>query len=367
MIYDVIVIGAGFYGLNIALHLRSKGCRNILVLEREDGPMLRASYSNQARVHGGYHYPRSLVTANRSRVNLAIFERDWSDAIDADFRKIYAIPKKCSKVTSTQFLRFSREIGAPIDLCSKKDMQIFNPMLIDSAYIVKEHAFSSIVLADMLRDALVKYEIPVKYGVDVKLISKEGNLVRVNTLHSDSGSEHDYLAKRVFSCAYSGVNQLFDFGHRLRTKVVHEVTELALMKMPDSLANYGITVMDGPFFSAMPFPSAKGCHSLSHVRYTPHFEWDDISGVSPYKVLDEYSKPTNHRLMQRDASRYVPGIAEATYVRSLFEVKTILKKNDFNDGRPILLEDVFSDGSVYVVLGGKIDNIYDILATLDGL
>ncbi len=49
---------------------------------------------------------------------------------------------------------------------------------------------------------------------------------------------------------------------------------MALMKMPPALNELGITVMDGPFFSLMPFP-ARSLHTLSHVRYTPHFSWQD--------------------------------------------------------------------------------------------
>ena len=59
---DVIIIGAGFYGLQLARHLSGKG-RKVLVLESENGAMLRASLKNQARIHAGYHYPLSVQTA----------------------------------------------------------------------------------------------------------------------------------------------------------------------------------------------------------------------------------------------------------------------------------------------------------------
>ena len=57
---------------------------------------------------------------------------------------------------------------------------------------------------------------------------------------------------------------------------------MALMQAPDVLKEIGVTVMDGPFFSMMPFP-ARGLHTLSHVRYTPHFSWKDEQNVDPYK------------------------------------------------------------------------------------
>ena len=38
------------------------------------------------------------------------------------------------------------------------------------------------------------------------------------------------------------------------------------------MSNYGVTIMDGPFMSSIPFPQ-RNLHSLTHVRYTPHFTW----------------------------------------------------------------------------------------------
>ncbi|MCI5632896.1 FAD-dependent oxidoreductase, partial [Helicobacter sp.] len=60
MKYDCIVIGGGFYGCMLALELHQK-FKKILILEKENDILTRASLINQARIHGGYHYPRSLV------------------------------------------------------------------------------------------------------------------------------------------------------------------------------------------------------------------------------------------------------------------------------------------------------------------
>jgi hypothetical protein len=63
--------------------------------------------------------------------------------------------------------------------------------------------------------------------------------------------------------------------------------------------------------------------------------------------------------------RYVPAVLHAKYVDSLFEVKTILVKNEGDDGRPILFEKHQELPGCYSVLGGKIDNIYDVLEKLN--
>lgn len=69
--------------------------------------------------------------------------------------------------------------------------------------------------------------------------------------------------------------------------------------------------------------------------------------------------------MIRDAARYIPAVRDAKYVDSLFEVKTILIKNDTDDGRPILFEKNNKLKGFYSILGGKIDNIYDVLEKLE--
>jgi glycine/D-amino acid oxidase-like deaminating enzyme len=77
--YDRIIIGAGLYGLYAALQC-GRGAKSVLVLEFEDGPFRRATYINQARIHMGYHYPRSLTTACRSAGYYRRFHEDFSFA-----------------------------------------------------------------------------------------------------------------------------------------------------------------------------------------------------------------------------------------------------------------------------------------------
>jgi hypothetical protein len=122
--------------------------------------------------------------------------------------------------------------------------------------------------------------------------------------------------------------------------------------------------MDGPFFSMMPFP-ARGLHTLSHVRYTPHSSWMDAPGEDPYRRLSEYPRDSRVDRMVRDVGRYFPAVYDARYVESLFEVKTVLVKNEGDDGRPILFEKYAASDGLYSILGGKIDNIYDVLEKLD--
>ena len=108
-----IVVGGGFYGASLALVLRKRRGR-LLLVEREPQLLGRASIRNQARVHNGYHYPRSILTSLRSRLNYARFLAEYADCVDQSFPHYYAVARGTSKVTATQFAEFCRRIGAPL-------------------------------------------------------------------------------------------------------------------------------------------------------------------------------------------------------------------------------------------------------------
>ena len=363
--FDAVVVGGGFYGVSVAVYLATRRALPKVLLV-EDGSTLcsRASYNNQARVHNGYHYPRSFTTAFRSRVNLPAFSRDWPQAVYKDFAALYAIARRNSKTTARQFERFCREIGARLKPAAPTHRALFDERLVEAVYEVQEYAFDATALADWAERALQAA------GVTVHTETRAARIERAApaglTVGLSSSRTHSTVGTRlVFNCTYSRLNQLGGEFPRVSTGLKHEITEMALVRMPPALAGLGVTVMDGPFFSAMPFPP-RGLHTLSHVRYTPHLHWPDAEGVDPGERLEHYPRRSRADRMIRDAARYLPSLASAVQVDSLFEVKTVLVRSEGDDGRPILFEKHASLPGAYSILGGKIDNIYDVLERLDG-
>ena len=170
-------------------------------------------------------------------------------------------------------------------------------------------------------------------------------------------------ASRVFNCTYSSLNTLLANSHASLVPLKRELTELALVKSPPELEGIGVTVMDGPFFSLMPYPARPGLCTLSHVRYTPHCAWHDVPGAPPLdgvELLDGYATRFPH--MVRDAARFLPGIAGATYVDSLWEIKAIMPRSEQDDSRPILFRESPEIPGLFSVLGAKIDSAYDVVA-----
>ena len=358
---DAIVIGGGFYGCVLALHLARERGRRTLLLEAGPSLMARASYNNQARVHQGYHYPRSLLTGLRSRLNFERFCREYRDCIDDEFEKVYAIASRFSQVTAAQFQLFVKRIGAPIAKPPKAVAALFDPDRIEAVFSVREVAFDAKRLARDLEERLHEAGVEVRLGAEARSVRRaEGGGLEV-AVETD-GETRRLEAPRVFHCTYSRINQLLHASGLPRIPLKHELTEMALVEVPPPLSKLGVTVMCGPFFSLMPFP-ARGLHSLSHVRYTPHCEWSDASGPyrDPYRVLREAGLHSNFLPMAKDASRYLPAVAQCRQVDSLWEVKTVLPRSEVDDSRPILFKEDHGLPGLTCIMGSKIDNAADVI------
>ena len=361
------VIGGGFYGVVIALYLkRIVGLKTVEIYEQESKLISKASFKNQARIHNGYHYPRSFKTAYRSRENFKRFISDFSDCVDSKFNNYYAIAKRNSKTSPYQFERFCKDVGISFIKAEDNISELFNPALVSAIYKVQEYVFNAAKLREWSYREISKSNIDCFFNNKVLTI-KSDEADGISVVSKDNSgyiktSSHSY----VFNCTYSGLTQVDPFHPVSALRLKHEIAEIALIELPSVLKNFGITLIDGPFFSTIPFPS-KSCHSLTHVRYTPQSYWIDKAKLSPYDVIKERKLETRIDRMIRDASRYFPLIADSKYIESLFEVKTILEKNESDDGRPILFRESMHTPKFYSVLGGKIDNIYDILESISNL
>jgi glycine/D-amino acid oxidase-like deaminating enzyme len=359
--YHTVIIGGGFYGLRIAQYLYDElSIRNILVVEKEADVMQRASYNNQARVHNGYHYPRSVLTALRSRVNLPIFSKEYPDVMVRDIKKYYAVATHLSKVSGRQFERFYDRIGARIDPVPEM-MQWFNPKLIEQVFEVEEYAFNTTTLKKHLLSALKERGVGIHISEKVESVSSEGQGLLVKT---DKGS---YATSFVLNTTYSSINRVNLNSGLPIIPFKHELTEMCLVKLPPELEGMALTIMCGPFFSIMPFPD-KNAYTLSHVRYTPHSEWFDTEEYvrDSHAYLDSIKKVSHFPQMLADVKRYMPIAAKIEYTgESLWEVKTVLPQSEGDDSRPILYKENHGGLLNYICLmGGKIDNIYDVFKEL---
>lgn len=297
------------------------------------------------------------MTAYRSRQNYDRFREHYKDAIEDSFTKVYAVSRVFSKVTANQFEMFMKRIGAPLRAAPERIGKLFNSNLTEKAWVVEECAFNCSALRSKVREDMQQAGIEVRMGTVVERVEAAdcGAIARLS-----DGSEIE--CAMVFNATYSGLNRLTAASDLPLIPLKHELAEMALVKLPEPLEGISVTMMCGPFFSFMPFPSL-GLTTLSHVRYTPHANWFEnhrVGSANPYERLRSTPKESHFPMMVADASRYVPALRDAVQVDSLWTVKTLLPLSEVDDGRPILFQRDPKLPAVVHVMGGKIDNIFDV-------
>lgn len=343
---DVVIIGGGFYGCILALYLK-KIFKEVVLLEKEPDLLLKASYNNQARIHNGYHYPRSFITALRSHMNYARFISDFKESIVDNFTMVYAIANN-SKTTSYQFLKFCKQIGSPIVQVSTQIKNLFDSQLIEDVFLVEEAVFNAGKLREILKEKLVAAKVKVILKTEVIKVSSSGQTISV---HLSDGER--IKSNQVINCTYANINTILQNSNLPTLPLKHELTEMPLFKMPKEFRKIGITIMDGPFFSIMPFPDKK-MHTIHHVRYTPRASFFTGSQA-------ELPRDSNSIYMIKDIERYIPRLKGIKSKGSLYEIKTVLIQNETSDARPILFKKNYGIKNFHVIMGGKIDNVYDII------
>lgn len=366
-IYDKIILGAGIYGLYAALHCGRKG-EKVIVLEYDLAAFERATYINQARVHNGYHYPRSYSTAIKSKNYFDRFNDDYRFCIHREFKKIYATSKEYSWTNAEQFKKFSQ--AANIKCIEVEPEQYFQPNMCDGVFETCEYTYDAHILKEYFLKELGKCpSVEIKYGIRLESIEEHSSYYQV-ILQSGELYSTEYL----LNCTYASTNQITSRLGYEPFKIKYELCEIILCNVSEDLENVGITVMDGPFFSIMPF-GKTGYHSLTSVTFTPHitsydalpaFDCQKNSAVecTPEQLNNcngcKHKPKSAWNYMSQLARKYLNSNIQFEYVQSLFSIKPILMASEIDDSRPTVVR-VFNDKPKFVsVLSGKINTVYDL-------
>lgn len=373
---DKLIIGAGLYGLYSALYCAKKG-QTVTVLEIEEAPFTRATYINQARVHMGYHYPRSLSTAMKSAGYFKRFVEDYGFCILFDFDQVYATSSHFSWTDAREFKKFCHDADIPCDELPVS--RYFKEGICDGAFMTKEYTYDAFILRDYFIEELKKYSnVQIKYGRDIRKIEKMSDVYEVTAFCRDE--EERYQAPFVLNATYASVNQVLSKVEGVQTEdfgLKYELCEIILCSVNDKLKDVGLTVMDGPFFSIMPF-GKTGYHSLTSVTFTPHKT--SYSATPDFPCMEKglcksgwlgncdfcSEKPrTAWEYMSTLARKYVKDEYEFKYEKSLFSMKPILKASEIDDSRPTVIKRISDSPTFVSVLSGKINTVYDLDEFLD--
>ncbi len=373
--FDKIIIGAGLYGLYAAAFCAERGQR-VLVLEYDDAPFQRATYINQARVHMGYHYPRSLTTAVKSAGYFRRFTEDFGFCIHDKFEQIYATSGKFSWTNAKQFQEFCR--AAEIKCEEVASSKYFKDGMCDGAFLTEEYTYDAKILQKYYEDRLFgNSAVTFLFHARIDKIVKREETYEIVLAYGKS-----YETGYVLNATYASVNQIIGkvedassggfAGEMFQIK--YELCEIILCKPSEQLKDIGITVMDGPFFSIMPF-GKTGLHSLTAVTFTPHItSYDARPSFSCQNGMEGSCSPENlgncsicpnkpesaWPYMSHLADKYMKPEYAYTYVESLYSMKPILKSSEVDDSRPTAIRVMSANPTFVSVLSGKINTVYDL-------
>ncbi len=370
--YDKIIIGAGLYGLYAALfwaeHMDTEGIK-VLVLECDPAPFQRATYINQARVHQGYHYPRSISTAMKSAGYFERFHKDYSFCINKSFEQVYATSSQYSWTNGRQFKEFCKAADIPCEELHPE--RFFRSGMCDGAFLTREYTYDAGLLRDYFIERLKEYPdvVTILYGVYIQSIEKSQDSYLIYTREGK-----EYEAEWLLSASYAGTNQVLEMAGYEKMGIKYELCEIILCDVNEKLKQIGFTVMDGPFFSIMPF-GKTGCHSLTSVTFTPHTtSYSEIPHFACQEQSEGYcsefylgncnlcpAKPaTAFPYMEKLARKYIRDEYEFQYKSSLFAMKPILMQSEIDDSRPTIIRTYSKNPTFIGVLSGKINTVYDL-------
>lgn len=182
-----------------------------------------------------------------------------------------------------------------------------------------------------------------------------------------------FSAPLVINATYSGINEIMNAFGQQPFRLKYELCEVALCTVPEPLKNIGVTVMDGDFFSFIPFGN-DGMHSLTSVGHTPH--------AVCYGVVPAFKNPSGHDVCDMHGIRscivcaqkiqsaweemfglsktfMMPGFT-LDYLYSKFEIKPILLDSEDDDSRPTIITKHTANPTFMSVFSGKISTIYDL-------
>ena len=318
----VAVVGGGVFGATAAVDLAGAGA-TVDLFEARGGLLEGATGRCQARLHRGYHYPRSDTTAAAARDAAVAFEARYPQAVVRTGHH-YAIAPG-SLTSPGDYLAFCDRLGLPYEV-------VDNPPQLHTADLcvrVPEALVDVPVLARLLRRDLAAAGVTLHLGTQV----------------DPERLDHDLVVAATY-------------GQPWPRPLRYEVCEVALVELGRH-AGDSFVVMDGPFVSLDPHGRLYALYDVDHsvhhanVGLAPEVP----SGYAPLLRRPAVATSlSNVDAMRKSASRFLrfldpAGQGLSIYHGSMFSVRAVLPDVDATDERPTLVE---RDGNLIRILSGKI-------------
>lgn len=342
----IAVVGGGLFGVSAAVRLAQAGY-SVDLFEKSHDILQAASGINQYRIHRGYHYPRSSDTILSSLRTEEAFCKEFKDAIIEDSQHYYCIPKEGSYVTSEEYQVVCAKHG--LDFTEDRH-DMFDHKHVALSVRVKER----LVDPDKLR-ALCWEKLKAS-GVNV-------------LLNTEATKERLAPYEKIVIAAYAHTNTILEhLAPEAQQDYQFKIAEKPVLRLPELLRNKSIVVADGPFWCLDRFGDT-GFYVMGNVVHSVHHQ-----NIGKHPEVPEYLKmfinqgiiknPPHTHIDQflKMASRFVPELAHAEHVGSMFTIRTTLPHQEKTDRRPTLVTRV--NDCVITIFSGKLSNCVEAADTV---
>ena len=338
----VLVVGAGIFGVTIALKLSDR--HSVTLVDMNDDIMQNASRVNHNRLHFGFHYPRSRETAIQSLSGYLEFSDYFRDAITSDFDNYYMIERN-GNVSSDDYESFCDSL----DLKYKKEypeMDI-NFSTIESSYLTNEPIFDyDIMKARLLADL-------AKSGVKVVLSRKISRKSDLDDYHV------------IVNATYFNFNKTNSIWGLDKTRLIMQTVVIPIFK--SDIRRVGLTIMDGKFCSVMPKGFNDGLFLLYHAKESIIYQTKDyeIPALWYYgkqiirndfvkkNIYDKFVAKRNILNISKASERYFRFLGDSEFIDYWQTIRS-LPINDNDERLSVLNVSEVGDKKVISVLSGKI-------------
>lgn len=307
-----LVIGAGWYGCHTARVLKQSGVRVDIIDPL--GIMNGSSCRNQNRLHLGYHYPRSPDTIRECQIGYDKFISEYGQVVETT-RSYYVIAKD----SLTSYDKFATTF-APLNTVSR---DAITPVVLNWEKVQGEviHTDEKVINPWKAREFWNR--------------ELDGALI----------DEVSSIYDKIFDCTY---------GHLIPSQnFVYELCVIGVVKLKVPCESFGITVMDGPYFSLYPYDHMNNLYTLTHVVLTPVHK---SGSISDFKISQTEGRKIV-AAMETSARSFILNYDELfEYVTFFTSVKTKVPNED--DDRS--LRYTRHGPRIHSLMGGKITGIFGI-------